>query len=199
MDTYRVQVTFVEPLLGTVPKDKDIYAGYIASIAALTDEALAEELETVPVVEEKGWTGFHTLENGQPALYDYVVKGFFKDACGMLRRTRGSESAKLKAYKKIIDGLVFVKPRRIPLILPDGAALQMVERPLRAQTAQGERVALARSDAAPAGTVMRFTVTVLGEVTEKTLREWFDYGVLRGFGQWRNGGYGRFQYEIEQG
>ncbi len=192
-----VTITFDEPILGTVPKDPEIYARYIATKAALTDEQLAEELATVEKVEEKGWTGFHQL-NGDSILYDYVLKGFFKDACGMLRRASDTRSSKLKAYRKVIDGLVFITPRQIKLVLPDGEKLGMLERPLRAQTAQGERVTLARSDTCPPGTQITFTVTVLGGVTQPTLREWFDYGRLRGLGQWRNAGWGRFSYVMEK-
>lgn len=194
MNTYKIKFTFTEALLGTVTKDPDIYKAYIASKAALTDNQLAEELATVEKVEEKGWTGFHMVD-GQPILYDYVIKGFFKDACGMLRRVRGTESAKIKAYKKVIDGLVFVTPRQIPLNL-NGLEMGTLERPLRAQTAQGERVALARSDTCPPGTTLEFTVNILGVVKEPLLREWLDYGKLRGLGQWRNAGFGRVEYTL---
>ncbi len=114
----------------------------------------------------------------------------------MLRRASGTRSSKVTAYKKVIDGLVFVTPRKIPLVLPEGAEMGVLERPLRAQTARGERVALARSDTCPPGTTLEFTVTVLGKVTKVLLSEWLDYGALRGLGQWRNGGYGRFEYEL---
>lgn len=197
MKEYKIKVMFSEPVLGTVPKDKDVYAGYIATKAALTDEQIAEELATVESVEEKGWTGFH-LVDGQPILYDYVVKGFFKGACGALRRVIDTRSKKITAYKKVIDGLVFVTPRRIPLILPEGAEMGTLERPLRAETAKGPRVALARSDTCPPGTTMEFTVTVLGVVSRALLEEWLSYGRLLGFGQWRSGGYGRFSYEMTE-
>ena len=191
-----VKLTFTEPILGTVTKDPDVYAAYIASKAALTDDELAEELATVEKVEEKGWTGFHML-NGQPILYDYVLKGFFKDACGMLRRIAGTKSSKLRAYKKEIDGLVFIAPRQIPLLLPDGAEMAILERPLRASTAQGDRVALARSDTCPPGTTLEFSVMVLGgNIDDALLAEWLDYGAFRGLGQWRNASYGRFEYEM---
>jgi len=195
MDCYRVTLTLAEPMLGTVPKDKAVYESYIAGKTEIVDEALAEELATVPVSEEKGWTGFHEVD-GRPIVYDYVIKGFFKDACSMLRRVRGTKSAKIRAYKKIIDGLVFIEPRQIPIEL-NGSEMGVLERPLRAQTAQGERVSLARSDTAPVGATLEFTITVLGEVSEDLLREWLGYGRLRGLGQWRNSGYGRFEYEME--
>lgn len=197
MQQFKITVTFLEPVLGTISKDPEVYASYIATKAALTDEALAEELETVEKIEDKGWTGFHTNEAG-PLMYDYVIKGFFKDACGMLRRVPKTTSSKLTSYKKIIDGLVFVEPRQIQLQLPDGEKLGVLERPLRAQTAQGERVTLARSDTAPAGTKIEFTISVLGGIDDKAIVEWLDYGRFRGLGQWRNGGYGKFEYFLEE-
>lgn len=194
--TRQIKLTFTEPLLGTITKDPEVYAAYIASRAALTDDELAEELATVEKVEEKGWTGFHMLD-GQPVLYDYVIKGFCKDACGMLRRVKGTKSSKIKAYRKEIDGLIFAFPRRIPLILPDGAKLGVLERPLRAQTAQGERIALARSDTCPPGTTLTFTLEIWGGSVDDDdlLAEWFNYGARRGLGQWRNASYGRFEWE----
>ena len=201
MMKYEITLTLTEPLLGTVPKSKEVYAAYVASKADdLSGQELEQELATVPEdVEKKGWTGFHMLD-GKPILYDYVVKGFFKDACGMLRRELSYLSSKLRAYKKEIDGLIFVEPRRIPLVLPEGGRISVLERPLRASTPQGDRVALARSDTCPPGTTLTFTLTLLGgNVTEDLLLEWLDYGQLRGLGQWRNAGYGRFSYEIQSG
>lgn len=196
MQKYHVKLTFTEPILGTVPKDPEVYKNYIASQAALTDEALAGELATVERIEEKGWTGFHKVD-GQPILYDYVLKGFLKDACSMLKRDSSSRSAKMTAFKKIIDGLVFIEPRQIRLDC-NGGQMGVKERPLRAQTAQGERVTLARSDTCPAGTTMEFDVILLGSVDEKTLVEWLDYGRFRGLGQWRSASWGRFGYEIQE-
>jgi hypothetical protein len=204
MDKYKVRLTFTQPILGTVAKSKEIYEGWVQEAArkaaeaagiTLTEEQLAEELKTVEDIEEKGWTGFHQLD-GRPILYDYVLKGFFKDACGMLRRAGGTQSSKIKAYKKIIDGLVFITPRKIPLNI-NGGEMGTLERPLRASTAQGDRVALARSDTCPVGTTIEFFVSILGQVPEKLLIEWLDYGQLRGLGQWRNAGWGAFEYEIE--
>ena len=193
---YKVRLTLTEPILGATPKDPDVYQTHVQSKAAdLGDEKAAEEMETIEHVEEKGWTGFHMLDGG-PILYDYVIKGFMKDACGMLRRVTGSKSAGIRAYKKVIDGLVFVYPRRIPLVMPDGATMDVLERPLRAQTAQGERVALARSDTCPPGTTLEFTIEILGGVSKALLEEWLNYGKRRGLGQWRNASFGRFEWEI---
>ena len=196
MKTYHVVLTFNEPLLGAVPKNKELYADFIAKKAP-PGQKTDDEVASVEEMDEKGRTGFHEDEDGAPILYDYVVKGFFKDACGMLRRVTGSRSAALKAHKKVIDGLVFIAPRQIPIDL-NGGELFVLERPLRAQTAQGERVALAVSDAAPAGSSIEFDVVLLGGVTKALLKDWLDYGSLRGLGQWRNAGYGRFTYQLTE-
>lgn len=190
---YKIKLTFTEPILGTAPLDKEIYSNYILETNGNGDDT-SDELDTVR--DEKGRTGFHKLEDGTPVLYDYMIKGFMKDACGMLTRSADTRSKALKAYKKVIDGLVFVFPRRIPLQL--SGPVKILERPLRAQTAQGERVALAASEMAPEGTVIEFEIDVLDDHTVDAvlLREWFNYGKYRGLGQWRNGSYGRFKYTI---
>lgn len=125
--------------------------------------------------------------------------GYLKEVCGDLKRSPKTRSNKLSAYKKVINGNVFVFPRRIPLIHPNElpADLPSLERPLRGQTAQGERVALVKSDVMPIGTRLYFELHVLpGKVTEKLLNEWFTLGLFKGFGQWRNGSYGSFKYRL---
>ena len=157
---------------------------------------------------EKGTTVFAMTEDGEPALYDYQIKGFFKGSCSFLQRATGkdpetgkkkkaaNESSKIKAYKKEIDGTIFVMPRMIPLILPEGEDITICQRPLRAQTAQGERVALASSEEAPAGTQIEFEILMLNEDLEPAVLEWLEYGQLNGIGQWHNSGKGRFETQI---
>ena len=135
MNQYKIELTFTEPLLGTVPLNREMYADYIAS--KVNGAGALDEVETIEEATEKGTTGFHR-QDGKPAIYDYAVKGMFKDAAGMLRRVPGMASSRITAYKKIIDGLVFVTPRLIPLTV--AGELSILERPLRAETAQGERV-----------------------------------------------------------
>lgn len=103
-----------------------------------------------------------------------------------------NESGKISAYKKVIDGLVFVSPRMIPIEV--NGAVRDCQRPLRAQTAQGERVSLANSEEIPAGSRCEFDVLCMDDSHEAAVREWLDYGALRGIGQWRNSGKGRFTY-----
>lgn len=199
-----VRITLTEAMLGTSPADKEIYSSYIGSNAP-DAQTLEEEIAALGVdaVAEKGMTVFPRDEDGNPALYDYQIKGFMKDACQMLNRlTKKDEngkkitqnaSGKMKAYKKEIDGLIFVSPRMIPIRFDGDVGI--CQRPLRAQTAQGERVALAMSEEVPAGATMEFEITCLDEGHLKAVREWLDYGSLRGIGQWRNSGKGRFKWE----
>ena len=157
---------------------------------------MEEEVEThgVDEVIDKARTVFSTNKDGEAILWDYQIKGFFKDACGMLRNVEGTKSSKIKAYKKYIDGLIFVTPRQIEFenIIDIGDC----QRPLRVPTPQGERNAIAVSDTINAGATLTFTVKILKEDLYDTVIEWLDYGQLRGLGQWRNSGKGTFTYEI---
>jgi hypothetical protein len=198
MKEMKVRITFIEPILGTQPADPELHTRFIASKAP-DHETMAEEVAAMGAaeVEERSKTIFPKMEDGTPFLWDYQIKGFFKDSCGMLRRVSSSKSKKLTAYKKEIDGLIFVEPRRIPLWMPSDLDLTATDcqRPLRAQTPQGERVALAHSEEAPAGTYIEITITCLKDELMPLVVEWLNYGKLRGIGQWRNSGKGRYVWE----
>lgn len=206
MSEIRVRLTFIEGMLGTSSNNKEVYRDFIASKAPDAESA-EEEIARIGVDEfaEKGMTVFPRTDEGQPFLWDYQIRGFFKDACGMLRRVAGKDpetgkkkaavnaSGKLTSYKKDIDGLIFVDPRIIPIKF-DGE-IGVCQRPLRAQTAQGERIALAMSEEVPAGATIEFTVELYSDEHEKAVREWLNYGFRRGIGQWRNSGKGKFVWE----
>lgn len=205
MENIKVKLTLVEGMLGTSPANEKVYRDFIGSKSS-DASSVEEEVAALGVdaVAEKGRTIFPRLPDGTPFLYDYQIKGFFKDACGMLSRLTGkdesgkkkkaaNESGKLTAYKKIIDGLIFVHPRQIPISF--NGEIGDCQRPLRAQTAQGERVSLASSDEIPAGATMTFDIECLDASHAAAVREWLDYGALRGIGQWRNSGKGRFTWE----
>jgi len=199
MKSRTIKLTLLEELLGTASANPEIFEEFIASKAPEPEKTTGEEVEALPDVDEeiqKTTTVFSRDADGKPVLWDYQIKGFFKDACGMLRRVKGTKSSKLTAYKKVIDGLVFVGPRQIPVDF-DGE-MGHCSRPLRAQTAQGERVALARSETIPAGATITIEVTALDEKLMDVIDEWLDYGKLRGLGQWRNSGKGKFDWsEVE--
>lgn len=194
MKEMRVRLTFTEEILGTASNDKDIHSEFIASKAP-DAPSREEEIEAIGVeaVIEKGMTVFPRNKEGKPILFDYQIKGFFKNSAKAFNYVGGEE--KLTAYKSKIDNLVFVKERMIELQLPEGAEIGKCQRPLRASTAQGERVALASSESCPAGTVIEFTVMCMLDELMNNVIQWLDYGALNGIGQWHNSGKGRFTWE----
>lgn len=194
MEKINVRITFVESVLGTSPANEDVYRDFIgtkAPDAATVDDEVAAI--GVDAVVEKGKTIFPKFEDGKPFQYDYQIKGFFKDTCGGLRKVPGTKSSKIKAFKKEIDKLVFVTPRCIPIEFE--GSIGECQRPLRAQTAQGERVSLAISEEIPAGATMTFTVNCFLKEYVDVVREWLEYGQWSGLGQWRNSGKGKFIWE----
>lgn len=202
LDQRVYEVTLVTDLLGTVPKNQDVYASYISTKAAefaknrgedekqVVDDKTTEEVETVETVEAKGWTGFHKDEKGL-FLYSYMVKGFLKTAIEVLVENKAIN--KIPAYKKWIDRMIFIEPRRLHFQLkePDG----VLERPLRTMTAKGERVTVSRSDFIRAGRPITFTIKRLStpKISWEIIETALAYGEYVGLGQWRgSGGYGQF-------
>lgn len=191
-----IKIRFISPMLGTVPKDPEIYKTYISDKAIEKhpdkEEEINEEIDSVQKIEKKGWTGFHQDDNGL-FIYDYMIKGFVKSAVETLMENGSIK--KIVAYKKWIDRTFFVFPRKIYFgkTKPD----QIIERPLRAMTAQGPRVSLARSDAISGGSELSFNIEVLKNnknLTIDTIIEALKYGKYVGLGQWRgSGGYGQFE------
>lgn len=194
MKEIKVELTFTEKILGTSSGNPEIHKEFIASKAP-DAKSREEEVEALGVdeVEKKEMTVFPRMEDGTPFIWDYQIRGFFKAACGMMKNVSGSESSKIKAYKKYIDGLVFVKERKVPIKYE--GQIESLQRPLRGQTAQGERISLANSESIPAGAKIEFTIRILKDDLAKAVTEWLDYGIYNGMGQWRNGGCGRFEWK----
>lgn len=189
-----IKLTFIEPVLGTWPSNENVARDFIASKApdasTIEDEVAAVGVDAVA---DKAMTIFPRVD-GKPVFYDYQIKGFFKDTCSALARAKYTKSSTLKAYKKIIDGMIFPFPRTIPINV--NGEIGECQRPLRAQTAQGERVSLANSEEIPAGSTIKFGVALADPAHEALLKEWLDNGFWRGLGQWRNSGKGRFVYKM---
>lgn len=196
-EKFAVELEFTEDVLGSVPKSKEVYAQYIKTKAP--EGQGGDEVATVQESEEKGWTGFHA-DGGGLFVYDYTIRGFFKEAAAATK-----SQSDIKAFKSKIDRLVFISRRRLhflragkPIQEPDG----VFERPLKAMTMQGPRVTLARSDKLEAakGVSLKFEVIILDNrdgVTRKWLEGLFEYGRFQGLGQFRNGSYGRFEVKVK--
>lgn len=196
MKEFTVRIKLEEEMLGMSPSDQELYDTYIAGKAP-NSELMEEEIDSFSPTDEKGMTIFPKLEDGTPYLWDYQIKGFCKDACGMLNKVPNTKSSKVKAYKKNIDGRIFAFPRKIPIRVV--GEMGTCQRPLRASTPQGERVALAKSETIPAGSFFDVTFRCLVDGDQYLVLEWLEYGKLRGLGQWRNSGAGRFSFDVMDG
>lgn len=181
------KITLSEPMLGTVPADKEVYRRYIETKKPPAQDE--DESLDVKELEEKGWTVFREDKDGL-YIYDYMVKGFLKNAANQLK-----EVIKIKNARSKVNNYVFMFPRKI--YIGKDKADGVIERPLQAMTMQGPRTSLARSDYVDAGTSFEFTLRFYEQagLTEKKIKELFEYGQLMGLGQFRNGSYGRFNVE----
>lgn len=219
--TMRVRLEFIDDLLGTASGDPDIHGTYVAGkindakkakevIASLSEEErdrrVQEEVEAVKRLDvdselQKGKTVFPRNANGEPILWAYQIKGFFKSACSACQKIPGSASSGVKAYKKKIDLGVFVFPdvddiTGREIVIHTDKPIGDCQRPLRAQTPQGERVAISDSESIAKGAWIEFYITSLaGEKDREIIEEWLDYGRYNGIGGWRNSSKGSFLWD----
>lgn len=194
MKIMKVKVTFTEEALGTASANPDIYKDYIGTKAP-DAKSLEEEVMAIgeDAVIERAMTVFPRNAEGQPCMWDYQWKGFFKDACKALRKINGTECKKVTAYKQVIDKLIFPQPRMIPINV--NGEMGICQRPLRGNTPQGETISLAISETVPAGSTVEFEIKLYDDSHEKWVKEMFEYGADGGTLQWRNSGKGRFTVE----
>ena len=152
------------------------------------------------------------FKTGPISLKDYVFRGFFKEAI-LVQIELGQSPISKWGVRRLVDNAVFVNPRYVPFLRdgkpiyePDGYC----ERPLRVEMGMGSsKVCLARSEQIAEGATLTFDVHLLipqGEKAEKksmmyglnreVIEAALEYGSLKGLGQWRNSGMGRFSYKI---
>ena len=202
-----VKITFTTDVLGSWPENKTIAADYIASKAPTTERS-NEELESIPESEESSKRTIFPRDTKGVHLWDFHLRGFIKEACRFQIEMGDLEIAKT-SISKAVDTLVFVNPRKVYFANPDGTVVQpsqltSMQRSLRAMTMQGERIALADSDLIQAGCWLGFTVewfegengkSKIAKFNRDVITQCLDYGALKGMGQWRSGGFGRFTWE----
>lgn len=206
-NTQKYRITFTEPTLATSPGNPELLQDHIASRAP-TEAAKNEEIEAAQIQEEvkKASTVFPKDEKGLFA-WDYQLRGYFKEALTALIELGDLKSVSKWAIKGVVDSFVFVSPRRCYYASETGQAIHtpsgVLQRPLRATTLQGDRIALASSEQLPAGTTLSFTLNLLtGDnpkskkmLTIQNIEDALDYGQFKGFSQWRGAGYGRITWE----
>lgn len=166
-------------------------------------------LETFKELDLKGTTVF--LMNPQtkmPCIGDHMIYGFLKAAAEAIGRTLPSRKAEVLHSISYTQSLInqhirireqFISFNRDIRKNEDGS-IHYAQRSLRAMTAQGPRVTLAKSEVVPAGAKLKFHLNVMAnsKITKDTLKTLFSYGEFTGLGQWRNAGNGMFSYELKQ-
>lgn len=225
-----IELTFTEPLLGSMSGNRDLHEEFIASKAPTVAKAQKEVAAIKPNgtgngeqavadydVEEqvaKAMTVFGADDHGL-FIWDYQMKGHIKEQILALIEL-GEPCVKGLSkwtYKRAVNFFVHIVPRYIYLLDLSGnhwlSAPSRLQRPLRAETQMGERIALASSQMLPVGTSCRFQVQIIsGEnqkknlavISPETIKACLEFGSLKGTGQWRSGGYGRYTWrELSEG
>lgn len=167
-------------------------------------ESLKESLNEL---ELKGTTVFFwDKEKNLPCIGDHMIYGFMKAAGEALARTKERKNAtmlqSISYTQSIINQHVRCDQRFITfdkdiMRKEDGSPLYL-QRSLRAETAQGPRISLAKSEQVDAGAKIQFSLKILKDspLTQEILTTIFQYGEFTGLGQWRNSGFGEFTFEM---
>lgn len=197
--TYKL--TGLTRILGAQAANPKVHSEFIASKAAKLEKG-EQQTDMLPDenLETRGLTVF--LRDGESlCLADYVIKGFLKEALGVIK-----SQVKVLSPSTKVDNLITVAPEYLdftkagkPVVKPD----YIMERPLRAMTMQGPRVSVSASETISAGWELTFTLTLIdNEGTQKSramtwdvVEEALNYGQFKGLGQWRNGQNGQFRWE----
>lgn len=168
---------------------------------------LASLRQTFQEMDTKGTTVFFwDRETDRPAIGDHMILGFLKASAEAIGRTldtkKGEVLHSISYTQSLINQHVRVATQFIPLdrdiVRNSDGTPKYLQRSLRAMTAQGPRVSLAKSEQVAAGASCAFTLRVMknSAITEDILRRFFEYGELSGLGQWRNAGNGQFTFEL---
>lgn len=175
----------------------------------LAIEGKLEKLrETFAELDLTGTTVFlHDEKTDRPCISDHMIYGFLKAATDAIAKTLAKKKATMlhsAAYtQSVINQHVRCEQRFIPFDRDtkknEDGTTYFLQRSLRAQTAQGPRISLAKSEVVEAGAKLRFTLKVMKKspLNEKILRTLFEYGEIVGLGQWRNAGNGMFSFELK--
>ena len=95
-----------------------------------------------------------------------------------------------------VDRGVFVGPRKCLINIPEGSEMGYCERPIRIEKFPKDITSLKSSETVPADSTIKFRVGILNDDDEKYVLACLHYGYLRGFGEWRNSGKGRFVFDV---
>lgn len=169
--------------------------------------------ETFHDLDMKGTTVFFwNKELNRPMIGDHMIYGFMKAAAEAIGRTdkyKKERKAGVPLYSiSYTQSLINQHVRCDQEFLTfDNDVKRMTngdsafdQRSLRAKTAQGDRIALVKSEVIPTGSAIEFNLGILegSPLNETIVRTLFSYGEIVGLGQWRSSGRGSFMAEIEK-
>lgn len=192
---------------GLNPEQAMLAGGLEPATEANARKKAEEEAEMIVDSAMTGYTGFLKDAHGKEIQSAHVIKAVLKNAASVYK-TFGP----LKQLKNKVQKYVFIREKFVPIVLgpnpdnwagedghpmvQDGPTGPVCERPLRASTPQGERVALTCSDVVPAGSTIQFHLVLVNGsgLTDMHLVRLFAYGQLEGIGQWRSSNvFGQFE------
>lgn len=135
-----------------------------------------------------------------------MIYGFLKAAAEAIGRTLPKKNAtvlhSISYTQSLINQHVRCEQKFITfdkdIRKNEDGSTSYLQRSLRAMTAQGPRISLAKSEVIDEGAKLTFTLKVLmgSPITEETLKTLFEYGEFVGLGQWRSSGHGMFTYKL---
>ena len=166
-------------------------------------EGLGALKETFAELDVKGTTVFFwNKEKDLPMIGDHMIYGFLKASAEAISRTKAKKNGVILHSASYTQSAINQYVRCDEQFLTFDTTIKegYVQRSLRAKTAQGPRITLAKSEAIPAGAKLQFVLKVMTgcPIEQSHLEELFAYGELSGLGQWRNAGYGQFKAEISK-
>jgi hypothetical protein len=176
-------------------------------------QAIAGKLEklreTLTETAVKGTTIFFwDKATNRPCIGDHMIYGFLKAAGSAISKTlerKAGTALHSDSYTSSLINQHVRCPDQFIVFDQDIARNEdgtpaYLQRSLRAATAQGPRVSLAKSEVVKAGATLKFKLNVLAksQITKDVLETLFNYGQISGIGQWRNANYGAFTYELMQ-
>lgn len=174
--------------------------------AALKGE-LESLRETFAELDIKGSTIFMwDKKTNKPCIGDHMIYGFLKAASEAIGRTmpksKGEALGSISYTQSLINQHVRCEMQFIPfdndIKREENGDPWYLQRSLRAKTAQGPRITIAKSEVVEAGAKLKFVMRVMknSALTQKVLDQLFSYGQMVGLGQWRNAGWGLFDYQL---
>lgn len=195
-----VKVTVFEDLLGGANKDPNFHLKHIAS-GAVDGDKITEEMDALTTAEtiKNATTGFSRNAAGIPIIWDYQVRGFFKEAMAAAIEVEtqavmvGSTAMTKWSARRFVDNFLSVSPRQIPLVAVEPV---LCARPLRAANYKQDIQAIASSEVVAAGVTFEITIATMSSDLLQFAKAALNYGSHKGLGQWRNSGKGRFIWEL---